>query len=102
MSTNEEAYLKFYIAVEVAHAAYSMELSDELRERDCNQWQKICWLLERRYPKEFGRFGITLTQLYNPESDVDEIPILPDPPQENDRSDMRNRIRAAHNLPEAW
>ena len=56
MSTNEQAYLKFYIAVEMAHAEFSMELCDKLREKKCEQWQKVCWMLERRYPKEFGRF----------------------------------------------
>lgn len=58
----DERCVDFYVAVEVAHAKYCQRVMGELWNAE-KFWQKFCWILERKYRKDFGRFGAPLTEI---------------------------------------
>ena len=62
-TTDDDAYLRFYLETEKAHGDYVQRCSLHVQEAMKNAWQAACWSLERRYPDEYGRFGIPLGEL---------------------------------------
>ena len=62
-STDEEAYLNFYVQTEKAHAEYVESCRKHIHDAMPKTWQAACWSLERRYPEEYGRFGMPLGEL---------------------------------------
>ena len=98
-TTLEEAQLKFYEATELAHAEYVASLQSMLKDVFPKTWQAICWTLERRYPKEFGRFGQPLGELKQDNLDDDTPPEQPE--IQDDMESIRERLRNQHGLPKA-
>ena len=68
-STDEEAYLNFYVETEKAHAEYVETCRKHIHDAMPKTWQAACWSLERRYPEEYGRFGMPLGELNEANTD---------------------------------
>ena len=70
-TTDEEAYLNFYVQTEKAHADFVESCRQHIHAAMPKTWQAACWALERRYPEEYGRFGMPLGELN--ESNTEEL-----------------------------
>lgn len=51
----DEKHIKFYNRVQAAEANCASENLKRIREAAKHTWQAGAWLLERRYPSEYGR-----------------------------------------------
>lgn len=57
---NEQIYVDFLEAVEKAQAEASVELLGEIANHARNgTWQAAAWILERKFPRQWGRFDRT-------------------------------------------
>lgn len=57
----QQLCLKFLEATEEAHATISHEALCVIKEKWKESWQAAAWFLERRYPQDYGRFGMPLS-----------------------------------------
>ena len=77
--------VKFVEAMEVALAEFKVKLTGEIYAHGKENWTALAWLLERRFPDEFGRrarlehanadgqpFRITPTPVFDPDKLSDE------------------------------
>lgn len=59
MSRGEEAksgkYFQFFQAIKKAQEEAKSDIVKEIKGHGKKNWQALAWLLERMYPKEFGR-----------------------------------------------
>lgn len=91
-STNEEAYLNFYVQTEKAHAEYVEACRKHIHDAMPKTWQAACWSLERRYPEEYGRFGMPLGELNEIKSEEPVRKGESNTPTESDADAARKRF----------
>ena len=94
-TTEDEAFVNFFQQTEEAHANFTNSLHNIIKDAMPKTWQAACWMLERRYPSEYGRFGQPLGELKDPSKKDEDVPDTPD----SNTDEIASRLLKQRGLP---